>query len=93
MDQNLEQILREGQKVKKYLLLAVAILTLSGCKFDSDYDQEATRRQAAAECQEYGGKSVIRWLSREVQGRPWTVKCINPVTGNEFKVYVTGVLK
>lgn len=79
--------------MKKILLATLAVLTLAGCKTDGDFDQEATRTQAAAECQEYGGKSVIRWLGYDVQNRPWTVKCINPVTGNEFKVYIAGVLK
>lgn len=79
--------------MKKILLATLAVLTLAGCKTDSDYDMEATRAQVRAECEEYGGKAVTMRLSHTVDDRPWVANCINSNTGNEFQVFVKGVLK
>lgn len=81
--------------MKKYLLIAVAALAMTGCKVevDSDYDLEATREQVRVECDAFGGKASTIQLNWRVDKRPWTGTCINPNTGNEFRVYVKGVLK
>lgn len=79
--------------MKRVLLTALIALTLAGCRDDSDYDMEATRTQVRAECEEYGGKATTMQISHFVNGRPWAATCINKTTGNEFRVYVKGVLK
>lgn len=79
--------------MKKVLLATLAVLALAGCKTDSDYDMEATRAQVRAECEAFGGKASTMQLSYQVDNRPWAGNCINSNTGNEFRVYVKGVLK
>lgn len=79
--------------MKKILLATLAVLALAGCKVDSDYDLEATRAQVREECEAFGGKASTLQLNWRVDNRPWTGNCINMNTGNEFRVYVKGVLK
>ena len=79
--------------MKKHLLIALGLMALAGCNTKDDYDLDATREESKATCAEFGGLHNIMSLTYGVTGKPWEGLCINPTTGNTFKVYFKGVLK
>lgn len=79
--------------MKKYLLIALGMLALTGCNTKDDYDLDATREESKATCAAFGGLHNVMSLTYGVTGKPWEAACINPNTGNTFKVYFKGVLK
>ena len=79
--------------MKKILLSVLVALALSGCKLESDYDDDLTAEQAREACEELGGVGMTFVMDNRVNGNPWRSNCINKSTGNTFSVNIPGVLK
>lgn len=79
--------------MKKILVSVLAVLALSGCKMEGDYDEALTAKQAREACEELGGVGMTFVMDNRVRGNPWRSNCLNKSTGNTFSVNITGVLK